>query len=138
MSLFRTKSLAASPHALRGPAIRAAAVQALLAAGREDLHYREWYDLLVRNGHEVAGKDPLAVFLTQLGRSPVVRRGQRPGHYALDRDAPARLRRRLDRLHREYLQVTRAQRTRVTAEIARTEKQLDEAADALQGLQHAA
>ena len=61
---------------LRGPAIREAAVRALVADGREALHYREWFELL---DHEVAGKDPLAVFLTQLSRSPAVRKGARPG-----------------------------------------------------------
>jgi hypothetical protein len=103
-------------------------VDLLVASGREALHYREWFDLLTRQGHAVAGKDPLAVFLTQLSRSPVLRKGARPGHYELDRQAPARLKRKLDRLHREFLSANRAQRTRITAEIARTERQLDEAA----------
>jgi hypothetical protein len=103
-------------------------VDLLVASGREALHYREWFDLLTRHGHAVAGKDPLAVFLTQLSRSPVLRKGARPGHYELDRQAPARLKRKLDRLHREFLSANRAQRTRITAEIARTERQLDEAA----------
>jgi hypothetical protein len=50
--------------------IRAAAVRVLLERGGEAMHYRG----LVRAGRGaglvVAGKDPLAVFLTQLGRSP--------------------------------------------------------------------
>ena len=49
----------------------------------------------------VAGKDPLAVFLTQLSRSPAVRKGAQPGVYELDRQAPARLRATLDDLHEQ-------------------------------------
>ena len=56
------------------------------------MHYREWYELLERAGHEIAGKDPLAVFLTQISRSPAVRRGARAGIYELDRGAFHRLR----------------------------------------------
>ena len=73
------------PRVLRGPAIRTTAVALLVASGRDALHYREWFDLLTQAGHEVAGKDPLAVFLTQITRSPAVRKGARPGEYVLDR-----------------------------------------------------
>ena len=118
--------------ALRGPAIREVAVRLLVAEGLDGLHYREWFDLLTRAGHAVAGKDPLAVFLTQLTRSPVVRKSATPGRYELDRQADQRLKRRIDRLHREYLSATRTNRTRITAEIAKTERQLDEAQRALQ------
>src|SRR6185312_13468238 len=112
---------------LRGPAIREVAVRLLVEAGLDGLHYREWFALLKTHGHEVAGKDPLAVFLTQLTRSPVIRKSATPGRYERDRQAPQRLKRRIDRLHREYLTATRARRTQLTAEITRTEKQLDEA-----------
>ena len=122
---------AARPGALRGPAIREVAVRLLVAEGLDGLHYREWFDLLTGAGHAVAGKDPLAVFLTQLTRSPVVRKSATPGRYELDRQADQRLKRRIDRLHREYLSATRANRTRITAEIAKTERQLDEAQRAL-------
>ena len=116
---------------LRGPAIREAAVRALVADGREALHYREWFELL---GHEVAGKDPLAVFLTQLSRSPAVRKGARAGVYELDRGAPARLTAALDDLHEQLRALTtgtdlgaiRARRAQLTAEIGRTEKALEE------------
>src|SRR5215217_894339 len=70
--------------ALRGPEIREVAVRLLVDNGRESMHYREWYELLGRAGHEIAGKDPLAVFLTQISRSPAVRRGTRAGFYELD------------------------------------------------------
>jgi hypothetical protein len=121
---------------LRGPAIREAAVRALVADGREALHYREWFELL---NHDVAGKDPLAVFLTQLSRSPAVRKGAQPGVYELDRRAPARLRATLDDLHEQLRALTtgtdltaiRARRARLTAEIGRTEKALEELARVL-------
>jgi hypothetical protein len=121
---------------LRGPAIREAAVRALVADGREALHYREWFELL---DHEVAGKDPLAVFLTQLSRSPAVRKGPRAGVYELDRNAPARLKASLDDLHEQLRALTtgtdlgaiRARRAQLTAEIGRTERALEETARVL-------
>jgi chromosome segregation ATPase len=126
----------------RGPAIRRAAVEVLASEpGRPDaLHYRDWFQLLGRAGYNVAGKDPLAVFLTQLSRSPVVRRSSQAGVYELDRSAPRRLRRRLEALHEELrrlaapggattdLAAVRARRAEVHAEIGQVEKALEEAA----------
>ena len=126
---------------LRGPAIRERAVLALIEHGRDSLHYRRWFELLVADGLEIAGKDPLAVFLTQITRSPVVRKGGRAGVYELDRHAPARLTQRLDRLQRELaaaatatadISTIRAQRTRLTAEIGRVERALEEATRVLE------
>jgi hypothetical protein len=126
---------------LRGPEIRRAAVEVLRA--RPDrpqaLHYRDWFDALRAAGYAVAGKDPLAVFLTQLSRSPVVRRGTQSGVYELDPTAPRRLRERLDGLHAELRGLTaapsatadltaiRARRAALTAEITRVEKAIEEA-----------
>lgn len=126
---------------LRGPAIRRAAVEVLLAqADRpEALHYRDWFDLVRAAGFDVAGKDPLAVFLTQLSRSPVIRRGTQAGVYELDVTAPARLGIALDRLHEDLRGLTarpeatadlaaiRARREQLTLEINQTEKALEEA-----------
>ena len=124
--------------ALRGPAIREAAVRALVERGGETLHYREWFELLRNSGHDVAGKDPLAVFLTQLSRSPAVRKGTRAGVYELDRQAAARLHATLDTLQRELRELTaaragggdlaaiRARRARLTGEIGRAERALEE------------
>jgi hypothetical protein len=94
--------------ALRGPAIREAAVRVLIAQPGpiEALHYRQWYELLTEAGFRVAGKDPLAVFLTQLSRSPLVRKASAPGVYEVDRQAPLRIRQRLDRLQAELREVT--------------------------------
>jgi septal ring factor EnvC (AmiA/AmiB activator) len=126
---------------LRGPAIRRAAVRVLLEHPErpEALHYRDWYDAVRAAGYEVAGKDPLAVFLTQLSRSPVVRKGTQSGVYELDRSGPRRLRLRLDELHDELRALTatpsatadlaaiRAQRAELNADISQVEKALEEA-----------
>jgi hypothetical protein len=49
------------------------------------IHYREWFELLIDEGLEVGGKDPLATFLTSVSRSPVVvRETDRQGVYRLD------------------------------------------------------
>jgi hypothetical protein len=115
---------------LRGPAIREAAVKVLIDHGREALHYREWFELLERAGHKIAGKDPLAVFLTQINRSPAVRKGSRAGVYELDRQAPQRLRRQIDALQRELSAgagtADRTRRARLATEISRAERSLEE------------
>ena len=125
---------------LRGPEIRERAVELLVRAGdAEALHYRAWYDLLRTAGYGVIGKDPLAVFLTQLGRSPVVRKGTQAGVYELDRGAVPRLRGDLERLRQELLGLTagrpatadlreiRARREALTVAIAKVERALEEA-----------
>jgi hypothetical protein len=126
---------------LRGPAIREAAVRALLAQpDRIDaLHYRRWYELLVEAGFRVAGKDPVAVFLTQLSRSPLVRKNSTPGVYEVDRQAPLRIRHRLERLQAELREVTvaasgpielaavRARRHELDLAISQQERALEEA-----------
>ena len=103
------------------------------------LHYRAWFDALEAAGYEVAGKDPLAVFLTQLSRSPVVRRGTQSGVYELDPGAPRRLRDQLDALHAELrgiagtpsatadLTAIRGRRAALTTQITQVEKALEEA-----------
>jgi hypothetical protein len=87
----------------------------------------------------VAGKEPLAVFLTQLSRSPVVRKAAEPGIYELDRQAPLRIRQRLERLQAELREVTvapsgpielaavRARRHELDLAISRQERALEEA-----------
>jgi hypothetical protein len=130
---------------LRGPAIRRAAVEALLALPErpEALHYRDWYAALRDAGFEVAGKDPLAVFLTQISRSPVIRKSTQPGVYELDTAAGNRLRDRLDRLHEDLralsatpsaatdLAAVRSRRAQIHAEIGHVEKALVEAEELL-------
>lgn len=129
-----------SGDGLRGAAIRAAAVAVLLdrpEGAAAPIHYRAWFVALEAAGHQVAGKDPLAVFLTQISRSPVVRRGAEAGHYELDLQAPVNLRARLERLHARLAEQSsdRAERERVVAEIAIAERALEEAERVLGGAQ---
>ena len=125
---------------LRGPDIRREAVRVLLAQPDrpEALHYREWYALLQDAGFTVAGKDPLATFLTQLSRSPAVSKSTQAGVYELDRGAVGRLRARRDDLQRELrasaatrglgeeAAALRARRTELNAELGRVEKAMEE------------
>lgn len=128
---------------LRGARIRELAVQVLARSDRayDPVHYRDWYAMLVEAGFVPAGKEPLASFLTQLGRSPAVRRTSEPGVYQLDHDFAERatsklheLQTQLRRLHdlpREgglrAVMTEREQRSRLTAEVEDLERQLDEA-----------
>ena len=93
---------------LNGPAIRATAVRLLIEHEPrvEAIHYRDWYALVVERGFAVAGKKPLAVFLSQVSRSPVMRKGTAAGVYAVDRGAPERLRRELSELERALSALT--------------------------------
>jgi hypothetical protein len=128
----------AGRRVLRGPAIRETAVAVLLRVPQAGaVHYREWYEMVASQGYEVAGKDPVAVFLTQITRSPVVKRSTQAGVYSLDLDAPARLRGELTRLESSLREVTsagsttfseiRARREQLLSEIRRTERGLTEA-----------
>jgi hypothetical protein len=132
---------------LRGSGIRQAAVRVLAQSERahDALHYREWYQLFVDAGFSIVGKDAEASFLTQLSRSPVVRRSTQAGIYELDfdfieraRDQLRRLRERLRATHdpphaftAEELQAARAQRTALHEEIGAVERQLQEALETL-------
>jgi hypothetical protein len=76
---------------LRGQRLEEIAIE-LLSSTQPDfgqpIHYRDWFNLLRRAGHRVAGKDPLATFLAQLSRSESVEQvGQRSGLYRLRRAA---------------------------------------------------
>jgi hypothetical protein len=59
---------------LRGRRLREIAVQTLRQrrGPGEVVHYREWYELVTGSGVRVAGKDPLATFLTQVSQAPEV------------------------------------------------------------------
>jgi hypothetical protein len=79
-------SLDALHGELRGKRLREIAVQ-LLRETRGDgavIHYREWFDLVLEAGGKVAGRDPLATFLTQIARAPdVISERPRSGLYRL-------------------------------------------------------
>lgn len=75
---------------LRGQRLREAAVEIIASRRRigEPIHYRDWFELVLAEGHRVEGKDPVATFLTQVTRSPVVlRQPERPGFYRVDPEA---------------------------------------------------
>lgn len=132
---------------LRGARIREAAVRVLAANSQPDapVHYRDWFELMTSQGFMPAGKDPLATFLTQIGRSPVVQRTTTQGMYVLDMEFPRRARERLARLNVELaatqelsptvtveeIAASRERRAQLTAELQDTERQLEEALRAL-------
>jgi hypothetical protein len=67
-------SLSSLDGELRGQQLQDVAV-ALLRQKRgigEPIHYKQWYGMLLEAGARVAGKDPLATFLTQIARAPEV------------------------------------------------------------------
>jgi hypothetical protein len=88
-----------------------------------------------------AGKDPVATFLTQIGRSPVVKRTSRAGVYELDYSFPRRARQRLSELQEQIAAThqlapdsgvdaiagAREQRARLTSRLEATERALEEA-----------
>jgi hypothetical protein len=71
---------------LRGQRLRDVAIQVLKHHKGEAVavHYRDWYEMVVHEGHRVAGKDPVATFLTQVSRADAVEPvGRRSGLYRL-------------------------------------------------------
>jgi hypothetical protein len=132
---------------LKGSRIRETAVRVLAGTpqAQAPVHYRTWFELLRKHGFMPTGKDPLATFLTQLGRSPVVQRAGGAGMYALDFTYPQRGRQRLAELRTE-LQAThelpadagveaiaaaRGRRAELSTEIEATERKLEEALSSL-------
>jgi len=128
---------------LKGARIRETAVRVLAQTPHADqaVHYRAWFELLRQQGFMPAGKDPLASFLTQIGRSPLVQRTTSAGKYTLDLEFPGRARARLAQL-RDELQVAqdlppdagvdsiteaRERRSALTSELEATERTLEEA-----------
>jgi hypothetical protein len=88
----RAPAGAAPPRLLGGAALRRHAVAHLLATGQHhDIHYRAWYEQLAADGLLIRGANPAATFLTNITRSPLITRGERPGTYRLDPDAPQRI-----------------------------------------------
>lgn len=128
---------------LKGVRIRETAVRILAANSQPDapVHYRDWFELVTAQGFMPTGKDPLATFLTQVGRSPVVQRTTTAGMYMLDVDFPRRARERLTRLGRELsdtqdlsaqatvdeISAARERRATLTTEMRDVERQLEEA-----------
>jgi exonuclease VII small subunit len=126
---------------LRGARIRRIAGQ-IVARSEDPLrsrHYTEWFQELLDHGYAVAGRDPLAAFLTQLNRSPAVLRESEPGTYRLDFEVVSALETQLldlnqslARLHQgqqtiEGIASVREERERITASIDQLERTLAEA-----------
>jgi hypothetical protein len=58
---------------LRGQKLQEIAIELLREKGvGVEVHYRDWFALLLGEGVRVAGKDPLASFLTQVSRAKSV------------------------------------------------------------------
>jgi hypothetical protein len=71
---------------LRGERLREIAAEVLWRNFRagDVVHYRQWFDLVIADGHRIGGKNPTATFLTQVARVQSVERvGRRSGLYRL-------------------------------------------------------
>jgi hypothetical protein len=68
---------------LRGRRLREIAVEVLHRRDELDaIHYRDWFTLVRAEGWEIAGRNPLNTFLTEVGRADGVERvGSRTGMY---------------------------------------------------------
>jgi hypothetical protein len=121
---------------LQGQQLREEAIRILLAkrGARQPIHYREWYALLREEGIAATGKDPLATFLTQLTRSPIVERVDGPsGIYLVD---PANAYRRArQELAGAVAELTAAQEALVAGESAETIAAVRDAQTALAAAQ---
>lgn len=77
---------------LRGERLREIAADVLWRhhdAG-DVVHYKQWFELVVADGHRIGGKNPAATFLTQVARIDSVERvGRRSGLYRLVSGAKA-------------------------------------------------
>ncbi len=126
---------------LRGARIRETAVLLLASSANptRPIHYQQWYRILREAGYGIDARDPEATFLTQMTRSPVVRRANAPGVYALDFEAPRLIRQRMRALE-EKLATTalrderaedfarsRSERAKIVQMLRATERQLEEA-----------
>lgn len=71
---------------LRGERLREVAARVIWRHFRvgDVVHYKQWLDLVVADGHRIGGKNPTATFLTQVARVESVERvGKRSGLYKL-------------------------------------------------------
>jgi hypothetical protein len=127
---------------LQGPSIRETAVRLLVERGQvgRPLHYRRWFELVEEAGYAIAGKDPLAVFLSQVSRSPVVTRTGESGVYVIEMETVEAMRRRLAMLHRELADLARsapADATDMTSQRERREQLMSEISQTERGLEEA-
>jgi hypothetical protein len=69
LGLAPQMSLQALHGELRGQQLQEVAMELLRRRGRGEIHYRDWYALVLESGFQVAGQDPLAAFLTHVSRA---------------------------------------------------------------------
>lgn len=134
---------------LRGARIRKVAVPLLIRShGSSPIHYRDWYELLTREGYTVVGKRPDAVFLNQVSRSPLVRATTKSGCYVVEPTLATDLRRQIGSLHSQLASTlqevhadgvlsaaNRKKQHELTTAIRRAERDLAEAEQALEAAQ---
>lgn len=133
----REPTATAAVQELRGARIREVAVQVLSSTPEASapIHYKTWFELLRARGFMPAGKDPLASFLTQIGRSPVVRRSSASGTYTLDVDFPERARKQLASLREQLQEATEISPEATIAEIAEARARRSELAGAVDAVE---
>lgn len=135
----RPQAGSADGQRLAGGELREMAVRVALRrqAHGQPVHWREWLGWLHEEGLDAAGKKPDATFLTQLARSPMVRRTAQDGVYVLDLELFVQRRQRLHELHGQLAQVpppeqlamlgdVRQQRRELEHEVARAERAVEE------------
>lgn len=127
----------------RGAAVRDVAVRLLLASGQRTIHYTDWFRMFEASGYVVDAQEPLAAFLTQIRRSPLIR-GTGGGVYRLDLDVVSRLRARAaeirvelnrpvgSRVDAHAVADERQRRNRLARELDATERRLEEALRAIE------
>jgi hypothetical protein len=129
-----------SDRELSGAALREASIHAALKRGevRRPVHHTQWLAWLRADGYEPAGKKPENVFLTQLGRSPLVVRAEQPGCYVLEPGRILLLQDAIRSLHEQFAALpspdqlsmlgddARRRRQQLQTEIARAERLLHE------------
>ncbi|HEV7566371.1 MAG TPA: hypothetical protein VGO31_10465 [Microbacteriaceae bacterium] len=79
-------SIVALSDELRGERLREVAAEVIWRHFRagDTVHYKQWLELVVADGHRIGGKNPTATFLTQVARVDSVERvGRRSGLYRL-------------------------------------------------------
>lgn len=128
---------------LRGAKIREVAVRLLAdsATPSGPVHYRAWFELFQAHGYTAGGRDPLATFLTQIRRSPLVESTTSTGVYSVNLDFAEDARTQLKRLREELARLDsappvpeigvvaerRQRRLSLGGEIQTLERQLQEA-----------
>jgi hypothetical protein len=83
-------ALPVTQNFLGGEGLRLKAVEVLASTRGPGfpIHYKEWFELLMNAGYRVHGQDPIATFLSQITRSPVITSAApNRGVYVLDVEA---------------------------------------------------